>query len=68
MRFGFIQGVAIWEKDMVEVNLISPPSSQPLQLQLFSYSCNIHSTWLDKGRLKKKKKKKKKKDKEALSD
>ena len=36
------------EVNLVEVNFISP-TSQPLQLQLYSYSCNIHSTWLDKG-------------------
>ena len=30
LNIGFIQGVAIWEKDMVAVILISP-SSQPLQ-------------------------------------
>ena len=35
MRFGFIQGVVIWEKDVVEVIVISP--TQPLQLN--SYSC-----------------------------
>ena len=51
MRFGFIQGVAIWEKDMVAVIFISP-SSQPLQLQLYSYSCNI-CTWLDKFKIRK---------------
>ena len=37
MRFGIIQGVAIWEMDMVAVIFISP-STQLLQLQLNSYS------------------------------
>ena len=58
MRFGFIQGVAIWEKDMVAVIFILSSSSALttaiIFIQLQTY---VHSTWLDKD-----------KDKEALSD